>query len=447
MVKRGVVPALVLVGLPSVSLAQGVLIDHKPVGCIVAGKYPKLNACFNPASKVANAKAYFQSGDPNSPHWYYVAMKSDAPCFSGVLPKVRKNYMRRMNYYLEVTDLSATPTRTSQFEPGVVQTESECRKEVPVAPFLNNATVSAVAVGAAPAAPIGFVGTGLALGTPLIVGGAVVVAGGTAAAISLTGDDRPTTTAPGVTVPPTVPPVTVPPTAPPVTDPPRAPDPPFVPAFSVRPQAGRDPLNVTLDMCASTGLNLRYTFDFESDGIEDLRGPCSTSRVYFGGAPGPAPATTLTPTIYTARLCVRDDRFPRECRDFTIIVNPNTPFRIEAVGQAPAVRRLAWSSLLDVEGGAGQVVVNGEAAAFAGKGRSTAVAMGRRGDNRVEAILVQGAGQAGTWRFDLGSTGSLVKGSLRVVAGEVVQVTADALVFRVKGQPGERLVFTFKTGN
>ncbi len=25
-------------------LAQGVNIDHKPVGCIVAGKYPKMNA-------------------------------------------------------------------------------------------------------------------------------------------------------------------------------------------------------------------------------------------------------------------------------------------------------------------------------------------------------------------------------------------------------------------
>jgi hypothetical protein len=217
--------------------------------------------------------------------------------------------------------------------------------------------------------------------------------------------------------------------------------------FRVQPQAGNDPLNVTLDMCPSTGVDLRFVFDFEADGIEDLRGPCSTTRVYRGGAPGPAPATTMAPAFYTVRLCVRDVRFPRECRDFTIIVNPNSPFRIEAVGQTPAVRRLAWGSLLEVEGGAGQVVVNGEAAAFAAKGRSTAVALGRRGENRVEAILVQGAGQPGTWRFDLGSTGSLVKGSLRVVAGEVAQVTADALVFRLKGQPGERVVFTFRTGN
>jgi hypothetical protein len=70
---------------------------------------------------------------------------------------------------------------------------------------------------------------------------------------------------------------------------------------------------------------------------------------------------------------------------------------------------------------------------------------GRRGENRVEAQLVQAAG-AGQWRFELRGD-ALQAGSLRVVAGEVLQVSSDAIVFRMSGKPGERIVFTFKSAN
>ena len=39
----------------------GVVIDHKAVGCIVAGKFPKMNACFSPNSAVARARVYFRA--------------------------------------------------------------------------------------------------------------------------------------------------------------------------------------------------------------------------------------------------------------------------------------------------------------------------------------------------------------------------------------------------
>jgi hypothetical protein len=109
-------------------------------------------------------------------------------------------------------------------------------------------------------------------------------------------------------------------------------------------------------------------------------------------------------------------------------------------------RRLAWNSQLDVADGSGQVVVNGSTAVFSGPGRSTAMALGQRGENRIEAQLVQGSGRPGTWRFELGSTASLEPGSLRVVAGNVAMISGDAVVFRLGGRPGERVVFTFKTG-
>ena len=62
----------------------GVAIDHKAVSCIVAEKFPKINACFSPNSNVARARVYFRAEGGTS--WYYVEMKSDAPCMSGILP-------------------------------------------------------------------------------------------------------------------------------------------------------------------------------------------------------------------------------------------------------------------------------------------------------------------------------------------------------------------------
>jgi hypothetical protein len=104
-------------------------------------------------------------------------------------------------------------------------------------------------------------------------------------------------------------------------------------------------------------------------------------------------------------------------------------------------------SKLDVPGASGQVLVNGFAAAFAGPGLSVGMAAGQMGENRIEARVVQGAGKPGTWRFELGSTANLVPGSLRVLAGSVTEVSGDALVFRLSGRPGERVLFTFRTTN
>jgi hypothetical protein len=100
-------------------------------------------------------------------------------------------------------------------------------------------------------------------------------------------------------------------------------------------------------------------------------------------------------------------------------------------------------SQLDVPGGRGQIVLNGSEALFPAAGRVPLSARPRAGDNRVEAQLVKSEGRAGLWRFEL-AAGSTVAGSLRVISGEVALVTGDAVVFRLKGQPGERVVFTFR---
>jgi len=71
-------------------------------------------------------------------------------------------------------------------------------------------------------------------------------------------------------------------------------------------------------------------------------------------------------------------------------------------------------------------------------------AEGKRGVNRVEAVLVRGAGRPGTWRFDLSNQPAMKPGSLRVVAGTVALITNDAVVFWLQGKPGERIVFAFE---
>jgi hypothetical protein len=112
--------------------------------------------------------------------------------------------------------------------------------------------------------------------------------------------------------------------------------------------------------------------------------------------------------------------------------------------QAPNQRPATWVSQLDVPGGRGQIVLNGSEALFPAAGRVPLSARPRPGDNRVEAQLVQAQGRAGLWRFEL-APDTMVAGSLRVIAGQVALVTGDAVVFRLKGQPGERIVFTFRS--
>jgi hypothetical protein len=115
------------------------------------------------------------------------------------------------------------------------------------------------------------------------------------------------------------------------------------------------------------------------------------------------------------------------------------------LGAAQPAPSLAWTNDLSAPGARGQVVLNGTEALFPVPGASRIAAHGQRGYNRLEAMLVEGQGKRGTWRFDFGGAG-VIAGSLRVVAGEVELVTPDTIVFRLGGRPGERVVFSFRHG-
>jgi hypothetical protein len=105
----------------------------------------------------------------------------------------------------------------------------------------------------------------------------------------------------------------------------------------------------------------------------------------------------------------------------------------------------AFVSELLVPDARGQVVVDGTQAVFPAGGTATFSLPVSPGRHRFEATLVDGAGRPGTWRFDLSTLG-LRPGSLRVVAGEAAEAGSAAVVFRLRGKPGERVVFTFDVG-
>ena len=447
-------------GVSSAAQAQapeaggGVAIDHKEISCIVAEKFPKLTACFSPNTSVARARVYFRAEGGTS--WYYVDMKSDAPCMSGVLPKPRKEMIdKHVDYYVHATDKSFTEARTLEYNPLVVASEGAC-KDKPVAAALSKASVSVF-----PSLPAGFAAGGLGAG--VVVGGGLVAAGaaGGIYAATKSNNDTTTTTSPTAVVTTTLPTVTTTTlTTTTTTVPSQAPA--FRFSFVLSPLKGTEPLDVTVDMCGSVPeTSLRYFYDFNGDGIDDFQGPfCSQVRTFKVGSVDVFPAGRIQPSpsgiktsVWTVRGCA-EPRNPeiqpqaRQCQTGTVQVQslPTTTTTFAGLSSSTGSgQSLSWSSQLEVAGALGQVVVNNASTAFSGAGRSSAVAEGRKGPNRMEAQLVEATGKPGTWRFEFGETPSFKAGSLRIVAGDVVAVTGNAVTFRLRGTPGERVVFTFET--
>jgi hypothetical protein len=111
-------------------------------------------------------------------------------------------------------------------------------------------------------------------------------------------------------------------------------------------------------------------------------------------------------------------------------------------GTVPSL--VAWSSDLEVEGGAGRISVDGAQAALVGPGRSQGTHPLPPGSHRIEALLSTGRGEPGVWRFRFG--GAFRPGSLRLRAGAAASVSSEAIVFRLRGAPGERVVFDLDAG-
>ena len=168
-------------------------IEHQAPGCVAAGKYARVAACFKPQGSLARARVYFRAG--GTADWFYVEMSGPPPCLQGVLPRPKKG-LERIEYYVAATDRAFAESRT---EERVVQVTSDGRCSAgPVAPVADSASV--VIGSASGAAPVGFV-TGGGLSPLLIAGGVAVVGGG--AAVAIAGGGGGGETPPTTTLPPT----------------------------------------------------------------------------------------------------------------------------------------------------------------------------------------------------------------------------------------------------
>ena len=137
--------------------AQTLNIDHQPVGCAAAEKFPRLEARFVPADTIATARVLFQGA--NTQAWYSVAMKPEGSMYSGVLPKPKKS-LKTFRYYIEVTDKVLGTNRTAEYTTSVVDSASACKGRM-LAGALGSASVLLQVPAGAAALPAGFLSTGV----------------------------------------------------------------------------------------------------------------------------------------------------------------------------------------------------------------------------------------------------------------------------------------------
>ena len=156
-------PAAPLAPAPEAVPAQaGVAIDHKAVSCIVAERFPRMQACFSPTDRLSRARVQFRAG--GTPHWYYVDMAREGECFSATLPKPKKQ-TKQIDYYVEAVDAAFSETRTPEHAPIVVGRQGECQDRVTAA-MLSTASVVVGSVTGAPVLPVGFSTSGLIAAAP-----------------------------------------------------------------------------------------------------------------------------------------------------------------------------------------------------------------------------------------------------------------------------------------
>lgn len=481
--------------------ALGVEVDHKPVDCIVAGKYSRLNACFTPAGSVGRARLYFKIHA--SATWYYVDMQSEAPCYAGVLPKAKKSLVpQKLQYYIQVFDKSMAEGRSMEYAPTIVASEGECGSDKILAPLSG---VGPAAVF--PALPAGFVaGAGA---TPLVIGG-VAAAGavGTGVALATKGGDPATAPTPVPTPTPT--PIPIPtPTPPP---PPAA----LEVSCSAEPSSGPAPLSVQFGATPAGGTGIydykwefgtgessnekRIKYTYLSDGTFDAvltvksgsqAATCRTritvgkvaptvtvktewnTSYSFGKVtssptgiycsfsatagvsgtcssafPTGAPLTlslSCTSTLATPEWlsgCVAPNGSPTctftPTADTIVSLKCYETPPVRATGEDSPNGRLRTS--LEAAGARGRVVVDGIAMVPVESGGPRQVEVVRTGAHRIEAVLDEVRGP-GLWRFDIAGSG-VPAGSIRVLFGEVVLLGPESVVFRLSGRAGERIAFT-----
>jgi hypothetical protein len=113
---------------------------------------------------------------------------------------------------------------------------------------------------------------------------------------------------------------------------------------------------------------------------------------------------------------------------------------------APVSRGLTYRSQLDLANGAAQIAVNNAAVRTIPAGHSAGTASLEAGENRIEMQVTKAGGQPGLWRVELTGAARWDPSRVRVTAGEIVSLSRETLVLRLKGVVGERVSIRFEAG-
>ena len=137
--------------------AQAPGIEHQPVACVAAEKFPRIDARFVPNDGIAAARIVFQSDKTDQ--WWSVAMKPEGPAYFGVLPKPKKS-LKAFRYYVEVTDKALGTSRTPDYMTSVVGSRGECSGKL-MASSLGSAAVILQGPAGVATLPLGFASSGV----------------------------------------------------------------------------------------------------------------------------------------------------------------------------------------------------------------------------------------------------------------------------------------------
>ena len=159
---------------PQIGATQGPAIEHKAVGCVIAEKFPQVEARFAPPETVAVAKIVFHGEIEQE--WYSVSMKAAGNSYLGVLPAPKES-LKAFRYYIEVTDKSLETNRTQEFTTTVVGGASDCKGGI-VATALATASVLVQGPAGVVALPAGFASAGVVAAGSAAGSGSAVAGGG-----------------------------------------------------------------------------------------------------------------------------------------------------------------------------------------------------------------------------------------------------------------------------
>lgn len=199
--------ALVLVLALTAADGNGPVIDHRPVTCLVAGTFPRLDARFEAIDHVARARVRFRPS--GGAHWYSVAMTRRGDAYVGVLPRPTPR-LHAVDYYIEATATDFSEGRTPEQTAVVVAGAGACRDRSVAAAEVAAGTIAVDSSAGAPVVPEGFTGIGSTAATAAAAGAAAgggattlviigaVAAGAAVGAAAISGsDDGPAAPTPG----------------------------------------------------------------------------------------------------------------------------------------------------------------------------------------------------------------------------------------------------------